>query len=290
MPHVLDTWSVIVAINVARLTLTLAVAYCTRMTKTYSGFHHWVTGVGVGVLGFFSLALYRVVPTTSVILANGLNALYVLLLLDGTRRFVLGKPVDRRWYALPVFSGLVGGLFYFGFESVLARVWWNALLLGGMSALGGTIWLRRPADAARGLYRAAAVLSFAYPTLLVARALGITLSGRTAVHSLLQPGSKESLFFLAIGMLDFCMLTLYLTVNSERQEAELRESRAEIKMLSGILPICASCKKIRDGQDHWVQVETYVREHTDAQFSHGFCPECLKALYPAHLQDPDRSP
>jgi len=47
-----------------------------------------------------------------------------------------------------------------------------------------------------------------------------------------------------------------------------------VKQLSGLLPICAYCKKIRDDQDYWQQVETYVTEHTDVQFSHGICPDC----------------
>ena len=59
---------------------------------------------------------------------------------------------------------------------------------------------------------------------------------------------------------------------------ELGEALAEIKTLRGIIPICTSCKKIRDDQGYWHQVEVYVRDHTEAQFSHGMCPECAKTL------------
>ena len=61
---------------------------------------------------------------------------------------------------------------------------------------------------------------------------------------------------------------------------ELGQALEEIKTLRGILPICASCKKIRDDQGYWQQVEVYVHDHTDAQFSHGLCPECIRKLYP----------
>jgi len=61
---------------------------------------------------------------------------------------------------------------------------------------------------------------------------------------------------------------------------ELQESLAKVKRLSGLLPICASCKKIRDDKGYWNQVETYLSEHSDAKFSHGICPECGKKLYP----------
>jgi DNA-binding response OmpR family regulator len=61
---------------------------------------------------------------------------------------------------------------------------------------------------------------------------------------------------------------------------ELLLALAEIKTLRGIVPICASCKKIRDDAGFWQQVDVYVRDHTEAEFSHGICPECMKKLYP----------
>lgn len=60
---------------------------------------------------------------------------------------------------------------------------------------------------------------------------------------------------------------------------ELQEAFAKIKVLSGFIPICASCKKIRDDQGYWNQLEAYIQSHTDAQFSHGICPDCATALY-----------
>ena len=61
---------------------------------------------------------------------------------------------------------------------------------------------------------------------------------------------------------------------------ELQKSLAKVKTLSGLLPICASCKKIRDDSGYWKQIEAYIREHSDATFTHGLCPECVKKLYP----------
>ncbi len=62
--------------------------------------------------------------------------------------------------------------------------------------------------------------------------------------------------------------------------AKLQKAIAEIKNLSGLLPICASCKKIRNDKGYWEQVETYITNHSDAEFSHGFCPECMEKFYP----------
>jgi hypothetical protein len=55
-----------------------------------------------------------------------------------------------------------------------------------------------------------------------------------------------------------------------------RKAEAEIKVLHGLLPICASCKRIRHGNDQWESVESYVTAHSEATFSHGLCPECLE--------------
>jgi hypothetical protein len=60
----------------------------------------------------------------------------------------------------------------------------------------------------------------------------------------------------------------------------LDQALARVKTLSGLLPICASCKRIRDDTGYWSQIEAYVRKHTEADFSHGICPECARRLFP----------
>jgi len=77
-------------------------------------------------------------------------------------------------------------------------------------------------------------------------------------------------------------LTERKRAEEEREQLinELQEALANIKTLRGLIPICASCKKIRDDKGYWQQVDTYVREHTEATFTHGLCPECIKLLFP----------
>lgn len=73
---------------------------------------------------------------------------------------------------------------------------------------------------------------------------------------------------------------LELNANLERRvqerTAELQEALANVKELSGLLPICTYCKKIRDSDDYWHQVENYIRGQTRAQFSHSICPDCME--------------
>ncbi len=68
--------------------------------------------------------------------------------------------------------------------------------------------------------------------------------------------------------------------DKERLINKLQRALEEIKTLRGIVPICASCKKIRDDKGFWNHMEVYVQNHTEAKFSHGVCPECVKKLYP----------
>jgi AmiR/NasT family two-component response regulator len=69
-----------------------------------------------------------------------------------------------------------------------------------------------------------------------------------------------------------------------RLNAELQAALGQVKRLSGLLPICSSCKKIRDDQGYWTEVEIYILEHSEADFTHGLCPDCAKRLYPSHYR------
>lgn len=71
-------------------------------------------------------------------------------------------------------------------------------------------------------------------------------------------------------------------IKSELQHtiSELTLAAEEIKQLKGIVPICANCKNIRDDEGFWHQVEVFVAKHSDAQFTHGICPDCSQKLYP----------
>jgi len=71
----------------------------------------------------------------------------------------------------------------------------------------------------------------------------------------------------------------------QNANAELKKAMDDIKTLYGIIPICASCKKIRDDEGAWHQIEAYISRHTEAQFSHGICQECAKKLYPEYYSD-----
>jgi PAS domain S-box-containing protein len=106
---------------------------------------------------------------------------------------------------------------------------------------------------------------------------GETLWGSLTVERIDDSSTGEMLFVL--GMLEDISERRRAADERERIITELKEALANVKTLRGLVPICASCKKIRDDKGFWSQVDVYVRDHTEAEFSHGICPECSKRLY-----------
>lgn len=75
----------------------------------------------------------------------------------------------------------------------------------------------------------------------------------------------------------------------EKLIKELQESLEKIRTLSGLVPICANCKKIRDDKGFWNEVEIYISQHSMAEFSHGICPDCMRELYPEYINNKKKS-
>jgi hypothetical protein len=104
------------------------------------------------------------------------------------------------------------------------------------------------------------------------------------VHAVWYRTGRAQLLFLA-GLLLLAGASFQLRIRALRaRQLELSKKVAEalgqVRMLSGLLPICASCKKIRDDAGAWHQIESYVRDHSEASFTHGICPVCFETLHP----------
>lgn len=78
----------------------------------------------------------------------------------------------------------------------------------------------------------------------------------------------------------------------EKRTIELEQNLKKVRLLSGMLPICSSCKKIRDDKGYWEQIETYIAGHSEAEFTHGICPGCVKLYFPElkTTNEPEKEP
>jgi PAS domain S-box-containing protein len=87
-----------------------------------------------------------------------------------------------------------------------------------------------------------------------------------------------------------CRVVMSDITGMKKAQEVLQKALNEVRTLRGIVPICSNCKNIRDDQGYWRQVEVYVRDHTEAEFSHGICQECIKKLYPLLKKDDGSAP
>lgn len=103
-----------------------------------------------------------------------------------------------------------------------------------------------------------------------------------------EAATRFSLSFLIVGVISYSLESLrnYYYQQLETEHNKLRLALDEVKTLSGLLPICSTCKKIRDDQGYWSQIEAYIGAHSDAEFTHGICPECAHKLYPDIFPEP----
>ena len=92
----------------------------------------------------------------------------------------------------------------------------------------------------------------------------VILDGKTILHSIIHDVTARK----------------HMEEALEEERRQLQQALDEVRTLRGIVPICANCKKIRDDKGYWSQVEEYVSDHTEAEFSHGICPDCMGKIYP----------
>ena len=153
------------------------------------------------------------------------------------------------------------------FRQLIRRLgkWWSSILLTGLGVL----------------------ISF----LITVSASLLLNEGRNLAFAV-----PVSLVVPAVVSFPVSYITCSLLVRLDKAEreraqlvAELQEALDNVQTLSGLLPICASCRRIRDDEGQWQPVEVYISDRSEADFSHGICPECAQELYPDMLQAPEEA-
>jgi hypothetical protein len=116
--------------------------------------------------------------------------------------------------------------------------------------------------------------------------ISVSISGEPILSLQKTVIQKQSMAYASIWLFGLCSIVFgyrKLRKDEEKRAAitdELKASLTKTKTLSGLLPICSNCKKIRDDQGYWSQIDAYIEEHSDAEFSHSICRECAKQYYP----------
>ena len=120
----------------------------------------------------------------------------------------------------------------------------------------------------------------------LAALLSVPVDHRLVDYSFEIIGVLGSMLML-VGVLSIKPIFMMIRDAGEEQRTlaeSLQEALNNIKILKGMLPICANCKKIRDDEGYWQRIETYISKYSDTKFTHGICPDCVRKLYPEYSE------
>ncbi|MDD5564653.1 MAG: hypothetical protein PHQ91_13150 [Thermoanaerobaculaceae bacterium] len=272
--------------------LSLIMAAYLRSHRGHAGFAQWTAGTALVSASLVFSALRGLVPALISIL--GVNVSFLAMapfFLDGTRRFLGLRPLRRRWYALALVPFGACLYFFVAHDDIAAR---TAILMAAaavpLAAAAGLLVRHRPTEPAL-LHDGLAAQFALTAVLLLSRAVWVL--GR-AGFTLWTESPMQYAFFTATAVLHLGITVTFVLLTADRAVAGLSRARAElvarvdqlqlalgeVRTLEGLLPICAACKRIRDENGDWIQMEVFVRDRTRADFSHGLCPSCLPKYFP----------
>ncbi len=259
--------------------------------KTYPGYSAWTAGTCLLAAGYLTLVLRVVTPLwLNILFTTSSFSAGALLRLQGIRSFLRRRRMPRMIYVTPVPLLAVQAYYFYVRDDISVRTLAVSLFLAIVCF--AIVWaILQPDTRGRSFFRIFGGLHLGLGLVLMIRAQLLLAHPQ---YGLFDPVAVQIFFFVLITVFEVGIGFSFIMLNTERLEAEVQSSRdslqaalqdlqrsvSEVKVLSGLLPICASCKRICDNQGQWRQLEAYVRDHSEAEFSHGICPECAAKLFP----------
>jgi hypothetical protein len=262
-----------------------------RVDKTHRGPGWWTLGNGL-IAGAFAFNYLRDNPAVSYIAVFGNSFFFaagVSLLYVGVLRF-LGLKVRRD---LLVGGNVlwVGSVVYFtliDYDWGIRRILFG-IIIGTLSILIARALLEvdLPSVTTSRYFLAAVFLGESFLVLLNALSPSSQYSGDLYFNASFMQiavylGSLITSTLWTFGFI--LMVNQRLVAERQKTIGELQIALDQIKTLTGILPICSHCKKIRGDEGYWEQVESYMSKHTEVEFTHGICPGCLREHFPSYLE------
>ena len=278
--------------------LTLIMVLFLRAHREHAGFARWTAASAMVSLSFLFSGLRDLIPMVVSVIGVNLGALAATpMYLDGTRRFFGLDPRTRGWYAGATAAFAASMYCLFVWDDIVARTMILMVACALPLAATAVLALRRRPSRRSVLGTALALQLLLITAAMLARAVWVT---RQSEFSMLSESPAQYLFFGGTLVLHMGIIITFVLMTTERvaeqlsgagvelaaRVEQLERTLGEVKTLRGLLPICASCKRIRDDGGAWIQMEVYVRDRSQAEFSHGLCPECL----PKYLSMPPRAP
>lgn len=286
----LDVKTIFVLDAITSAFVGLALLFYSRSSRTYPGFNHWVLGSLLVALSYVSTFLRGVIPDlASIMLVNGGFVLSGVIRLDGVMRFLRGKRLNRHLYLLPLIAMATAGYFFLVDDDMTTRLAFLTLWVCPLIWSIAAVFVRFAPVRNRSISYLAGAITFIYGASLLVRTLFWMTHPSMGLFDNLWINSG---FLIAVLVFETWSGLLVMMINNQRMEEDLlliqhnlrdhvvslENSLSEVKVLKGLLPICATCKKIRDDRGYWKQLEAYIDEHSEASFTHGICPECAMKM------------
>jgi hypothetical protein len=242
----------------------------------------WVVGVAATTVGVLLIMLRGTIPDwVSILVGNGLVVGGTLGVYIGLGLFFRAPVWRTPNYVLCALFVCLHGFFAFVHPSLWARTLNFCVALGLVCAQGLWFAARRVEHPLRHNARWVKRVYGVCLLLLLSR-LVWNLARPPLEHDFFRAGNIEAVFLLLLEVLLVMLAFALILTVYERLALERERAVQQVRTLSGLLPICSSCKKIRDDGGYWNQIEAYIRSHSEAEFSHGLCPDCLRTLYPEY--------
>lgn len=252
---------------------------------TYPGFKHWTLASFLVALAMPLVSLRDVAPDwLSIVVANQLFLLFTILMIRGLALFAGRRPKKGQDIILSLLFLACALWWTYGEPNLNNRIIsFSFIFFFYLLRCAKLVWFE--VTAATGVRNLVLAGTFALVGIFfLARALVAIFTPQPAVSLMTFTPWQAVTFTVAFSSVPVTLFGLVF-LNIQRMEKDLRAAQDEVKTLAGLLPICAQCKRIRDDGGYWHQVEEYITTRTEATFTHGICPQCMKQLYPEVSQE-----
>lgn len=264
--------------------LFLCMLYIWKYQKTYPGFLRWTVASLTNAAGMILVSQREFLPDVlTIVVADVLLLISMMLITSGLALFTGRKPRDKFYAAtLLIFIAALLSVTYL-WPSFLLRVTIYSLIQAALCLTAGyMIYKHLPLVLPRrGLLYS---WFFIFCSVLPISRMIAAFTDMQESAELMTAGFLHQTIVL-IGLEVYMIVDIGLIIlNAQRINYELNKAKDEIKTLTGYIPICTHCKKIRDDRGSWNQLEAYISEQVDVLFSHGICPDCAKKMYSEFYQ------
>lgn len=271
--------------------MSLVLLFYRMNYKTYTGFEFWLTSTVILAVGYITFFFRGATPgLLMVVVSNSAIVLAFLLRLEGIVGFIYGRRILRRYYFLPVIVIPFLIYFYLGRNNIALRSLTVGIACTIIVIMIALEFFRNMTVENRNLYLAIGLLHVICGLMIIGRAI-LWVADRQYNFSIDM--AIQQLFFMTTIIFEVGFGISFLMLNNKRTEADLVTSKndlqasvdnlekaiSEVKTLKGMIPICMHCKEIRDDKGYWSELEKFIADHTEAEFSHSICDKCLEKYH-----------